>query len=352
MKHGGLFFALLLLITCTRGLAGTHHPLIAQRSSEPGVPPEITISGLWPDNCVPELEGAEFDRGIIVRATAPRQRYCDAVVTHYSLTIDLEAHLTAHGAGSSFDALPVRFFVRLEGEDVYRLAAFTLATWGTESNGARPESGLWWPAAGSQSGSGPGIGLNLEVQGSEVVVVANVYDQAGEPEWLIGSGLLQGNVFSARLYRLSGGQPMFSDYAPPDQVYDHAQVDIEFHGSASATVWLSRAVRGGLDSQLLLQPIAMERYRFGHDQGQQFWEGSWILEYSDTLTRAQLTPSATGAFDSASRLEIVCAVARAQASSCTLWRDGSQFGAITDIGINRVSGRAFSGERFTLRRIR
>ena len=352
MTRAPIVLLALIIVAWSPAKAASHHPLIAQRTTEPGAPPEITISGLWPDNCVPDLDGVTFDRGMIIRATAPRQRYCDAVVTHYSLSIDLATHLSTHGAGSTYDVLPVRFFARLEGDDVYRLLAFTLATWGSDTNGSRPESGLWWPAAGSQSGSGPGIGLNLEIQGSEVVVVANVYDQAGEPEWLIGSGLMKSSVFSARLYRLSGGQPMFSDYAPPDQVFDHAQVDIEFHGSASATVWLSRAVRTGLDAQLLLQPIAMERYRFGHDQGQQFWEGTWIFEFDDTLTRTQLTPSATGAFDTASQLEVVCAAARAESTSCTLWRDGSQFGTITDIGVNRVTGRAFSGERFTMRRIR
>lgn len=347
--------ATLCLMASPVALAGPHHPQISVRPApDPAAPPTVVISGLWPDTCVPQLEESTFDRGWTLRAKAPRGPNCRAETTHYSETVDLAALEVRPGASYGAEATPVRFFVRIGNDSVYRLLAFTLARWGQDELAPKPESGIWWPRAGVEAGTGPGIGMTIEIQASEVVVIVNAYAVTGDPEWYIGSGRLQGRIFSARLYRLAGGQTLLSDYAPPNEAFDHAQIHIEFNAIASATAWLSRTVGAGIDSQLLLRPIGLTRYRFGVEPGTRGMAGSWLLAVDGESIALELVPRQDSLRDDDAGFELSCTETQGEdlPAACEIRQSGTAIGVITEFGLDSMEGKRFNGRPIHMTRLR
>ncbi|KAF0812976.1 Extracellular basic protease [Andreprevotia sp. IGB-42] len=76
--------------------------------------------------------------------------------------------------------------------------------------GFRPDSGWWWNPAEA------GSGYAIEVQGDQLFVAGFMYDEQGNPTWMVSSGTMTANnAYAGNWVSYAGGQPMVGSYRAP-----------------------------------------------------------------------------------------------------------------------------------------
>ena len=109
-----------------------------------------------------------------------------------------------------------------------------------------PESGWYWTPSLS------GRGFTIEIQDDVLVMTAYTYDLAGNPEWYLSAGPLEGNNFyQGSLSRFYGGQCFGCNYSAPEvQPGFEGTIRIEWLTQDSAQVrWTPNVTSGNFTSQ-------------------------------------------------------------------------------------------------------
>lgn len=243
-----------------------------------------------------------------------------------------------------------------------RLLGFALA--GGRAPAEPPESGLWWPEAGGEfDTSGPGLGVQIEVQDRTLALTVAGYDALGAPTWWFGAAPLDTAPTLIELSALQGGAGPFARYTPPGRIQPAGRLLIEWLGPARAVFWFLRAAADR--DELELRPISMTRFSFGLRPGEG-WAGDWVLvvEQDAEAARTELhrfdwAGGDEHRFELASDrgLRLVCRRAAGAPEQvpegCQLWpEDGEgEVWDLPDIGIGRLSGGS-GGQRVRLLRLR
>jgi serine protease len=95
------------------------------------------------------------------------------------------------------------------------------------------ESGWWWNAAES------GRGFSIEVQGNTLFMVGFLYDDTGNPIWVLTAGAMQSATrYVGRLSNVTGGQALNGPYRAPTGNVDIGSISVDFAGTDRATLTL------------------------------------------------------------------------------------------------------------------
>lgn len=112
-----------------------------------------------------------------------------------------------------------------------------------------PATGWWWNPAES------GRGFFLEAQGGSLFATAYLYDDAGDPLWLLTTGSLgsgSGPAFAGQWTRMAGGQTLTGSYRSPTVIDDRVgALRLELASPNRGTLTLPDGRR-----------LPIERYRF------------------------------------------------------------------------------------------
>jgi hypothetical protein len=282
----------LLLATLSAARAEAVEIRIEPSHPLPEQPFRIVVDGRQDHRCVPELTAVESlpDR---IRITATQahdrgqnQSKCTKADTAWAINIS-SSQLKTDGSAPQPGVMPVEFVVveTVGNVAVGRIKAFELLAIGGLD--VTPETGLWWAEPGGlHDSSGPGIGFSLELQGGQLVMMSNLYDQEGAPYWLFSSAVMSAGVARAPLLSLYGGQALFSDYVPPEAALGSGQVLLHFDSPATATAWFVAPASDDSDADLMVQPVSLVRYAFGLGNAEQQLAGAWLLlEGQEPVTR-------------------------------------------------------------------
>ena len=337
---------LMLLLAAPVVAADGFQPFVSlvPKSPQPGEPFDLVLSGRWPDSCHPSLLEARVDGRVVIVRTGPTDvpGGCMPEVTRYQLRVPMSgAELDAAGTWQ------LRAYFGAEPDGVYSLFGFELFELGAATT-FRPEAGLWSPRSRTEhQTSGPGTGFAMDFQLDRVTLMANVYEPTGEPTWLIGNGRMEGRIGRTDLMGFVGGQALFGDYVAPGAAVQAAQVRIEFHSRSTATLWLSAPLGNG--PGILLQPLPISRFLFGHPGNRAALRGSWQL-LDRSLPTLHLEPTGAGGHevrDYALGLRLTCegrAAPDVLPTRCRLLDDeGNLVAEFDDIGLDGMSGHAADG---------
>ncbi len=242
---------------------------ISSVSDASGAAIALSISGRWESTCTPLIDDLRLEgRGLTLLASYDTDKFCAKTPTGYSLSVDLaENDLSALSPGIH----PISLYVRAQGQREARLLGFDLVQLGPVT-AITPETGLWWPEAGGTfETSGPGVGFSLEVQDGEAILMTNSYGDQGRARWLVSTGSLEGRIIRGDLTELGGGQTLFGEFREPGQAFPSGRALLEFHSSATATLWLVSDLIG---EDLLVQPLSLVRFSFGP---RSMLDGTWLL---------------------------------------------------------------------------
>ncbi|MDX1570943.1 MAG: hypothetical protein R3200_10675 [Xanthomonadales bacterium] len=339
---------LLIILWAGLGAAQDFRPEILLTPEIEGEPRELAVVGIWPDGCVPAITEVQEGPEIVI-TTRHGGAACEPGPTRYTLAAVLGA------SGPLADGIyPVRVLSSGPEERLKRLIGFDLIRIGEPAESFRPETGIWWPVSeGSNPTAGPGIGFAIESQERAMVLLANMYDALGSPMWMIGTGTLSGRLLRTDLLSFSGGQPLFTRYAPPDGVNRQARGYLQFHSRSEATLWVSAPREQRVGAELLLHPISLARYNFGHATGVFAFAGTWTLVHGEKAATLRLAPdlmrrgSRPGLVDQALGLRLSCEQSQAGgvATRCELLdTDNEVWAVFDDIGLNRLYGVHADGE--------
>lgn len=328
---------------------------IALWPEQPAVdlPFRVELQGHWAAGCLPEVESAWTEGRDIhfnVRAsTASKCAIPAAESTKLLSAAPGESDLVAQEAG----------VYRVHAHDTVtgNLLAFALARIGDDPAPVVPEAGLWWPEPGAEfANSGPGFGVQIEMQGEIVALTATGYQDNGRATWWFGASSMLSNLSSTPLSALTGGRAPFGSYAAPKEAQPVGNVHVEWLSAARAVFWFTRidAESGALS----LNPISMVRFAFGVQPGRS-WQGDWIVDFerggdgpdglrSLKFDRLAETGQGFSLDDARSGYRLLCDrdARRAQSppSRCTLTdAAGAELAEFTDIGLHRLRGVSTDG---------
>jgi hypothetical protein len=273
----------LLFVSGAARAAGAQIELLGDPAAK-GEPLDLRVRDRWPSTCTPELSSVEV-RGLeiwILAREAGDRRSCIERVSEYSL----ETRLSPKG------------FAVLEAVGVHRVHFAVLTSTGTRLRGFRllpvglesvdseaPESGYWWADPDApQEFAGPGIGLNLERQGSILSAVVFGYDFEGRPEWTLASGPLGPGFSELSLSRLAQGSGPRGAYQRPRQVDSIGSLWLQPHGPGHASVWL--AFMDSEHADLDLRRLEITRFSFAKSTAES-WRGRWLLVVPEEADRLQ-----------------------------------------------------------------
>ena len=109
-----------------------------------------------------------------------------------------------------------------------------------------PETGWWWNA------NEPGRGFGIEIQAGMMFVGAFLYDDAGNPVWVVSGAapMASANRYQGQWLRFGGGQSMSGSFRPAQLLDSSAGLQLDFTGAIDATLslpdghqtWLTRLV--------------------------------------------------------------------------------------------------------------
>lgn len=265
-----LLTATLLTIQPAMGAAS-----LALWPEQPAVnlPFRVELQGHWAAGCMPEVESVWTEGRDIhfnVRASkAPKCAVPAADTTKLLSAAPGESDLIAREAGV--------YRVHAHDTGTGNLLAFALARIGDDPSPVTPETGLWWPEPGAEfANSGPGFGVQVEMQGDIVALTATGYQDNGRATWWFGASSMLSNLSSTPLSALTGGRAPFGSYASPKEAQPAGNVHVEWLSAARAVFWFTRV--DAESGALTLNPISMVRFAFGVEPGRS-WEGDWIAEF-------------------------------------------------------------------------
>jgi hypothetical protein len=225
---------------------------------------QIEAQGEWPLACAPQPSNAW---------TEGRNLYFEVREGSQACKGQAAQPVTLRSAALPLQADDGVYRLHLLGADGGRTLAFALA--GGDDAMALPESGLWWPENGGDfESSGPGFGVQIEVQARTLAVNVSGYADSGRPTWWFGAAPLGARHLQLELSALVGGSGPFNDYAAPKQVEAGGQLHIEWLGPARAVFWFARPAEDGRGLQL--RPVSMTRFAYALRPGES-WAGEWLL---------------------------------------------------------------------------
>lgn len=342
----------LLLATLLTPVLATAAPSISlfPAQPEPGQPFRIEVTDSWPRGCAPSAGASWVDgQDIVLQLKDPADCKSKAVEVQTVASAEPgESRLIAERGGV--------YRIRVEGGKDSGVLAFALAEVGAPRPLPRPESGLWWPEAGGEfETSGPGLGVQIELQGQTLALNVSGYRDSGRPTWWFAAAPLQGRAQHLELTSLRGGSGPFADYTAPEQVEPAGSVYIEWISAARAVFWFVRPGEDG--AGLELRPISMARFAFGVRPGES-WVGEWIVLSRDEsgAARSEVIRFARwSALDDGFELRsedglnaLICDAATGRPDSpprdCQLRRsDAGVSAAFSSVGLNRLDGRLDQG---------
>jgi hypothetical protein len=232
----------------------------------------VRVEDSWPNACVPELEAVEVDGPqiwVIARDTS-EARFCGNAVSDYSLDTGQlgAARLGAAGVQQIHYVVRSSAGVRLRG---FELAAMA----GTNDPAPALESGYWWADPGlANAFAGRGIGINIERQGGILSAVLYGYDEAGDPDWSLGSGSVGAQFSRLGLSRLSSGAGPHARYREPRELQSLGAMLIQPLSPSRARLWL--AYLESTTGDLSLREIEIVRFGFASSPASA-WAGEWLL---------------------------------------------------------------------------
>ena len=324
-------------------------------SPEVGQPFQIEVQGEWAEACMPSIgdtwvEGDE----IIVKLRDSAKQCGDQPKATQVLRSSSAGPLTIEQSGT--------FRIRVLGGKPERTQAFALAAVGDVSL-YTPESGLWWPErGGTYDTSGPGLGVQIEVQHEALALNLSGYDSNGTPFWWFAAGESQALPQSLPLTALKGGSGPFAKYAAPNDAMSGGTVHIEWLSSARAVFWF---VRPDLTDPTALdvRPVSMTRFAFGIRPGNS-WLGDWVLlrrdadgvVNADALRFRGHKVTDTGfELRSGDGLLLRCDIEPTQPdsppSACSLGDRNGTLGQFSDVGLKRLQGLSPNGDSLRLSKI-
>ncbi len=325
--------------------------LVAASDLAPQWPPDLVISGIWSDACLPSVQRSRLagqDLDIYLRS---EKQVCAQVQTPFELKLN-----PARLAGRSQLALGV-YRVRLflaHDNGSNQLIAFRLLRSGGEDRRARPESGFWWSIATANNIPAlPGNGLSIEQQGDTLAVTWLSYE-SGAPTWYFGSQSMPGRIARIELSRMVGGAEAFSGPNSAPGIEPGLALNIEFVGPAHANAWLVRGQPGSTRS-IEIQDLNLVRLPFAAGNPGKDWQGQWALIVGDEptariidLTTAETADAETfrirdrlGSINLQCRLEDMDG--HAIAASCSLIDGASLLADFDQVGRDRLSGQNADG---------
>lgn len=146
----------------------------------------------------------------------------------------LEGNYRAPGAATSIGTVSINFGAN--GASTMRWPGGTtpLSTYVFGGAGTMAaESGWWWNAAES------GRGFSIEVQGNTLFMVGFLYDDSGNPVWVLTAGAMQSATrYVGRLSNVTSGQALNGTYRAPTGNVDIGSVTVDFAGTDRATLTL------------------------------------------------------------------------------------------------------------------
>lgn len=229
----------------------------------------LVVEGQWAPRCLPSPANAwASGQDVFLELRASGHR-CEK-----SAEIGFELRSAPIDLPPERGQRPRAWRLHLLDADSGKLLAFALQT-SLESPIEQPESGLWWPESGAEfDTSGPGIGVQVEVQEGTVALNVSGYDERGAPTWWFGAAALRGATLGLPLSALHGGSGPFDKYAAPEQASSAGFLHVEWLGSARAVFWFTRPAADGPGIEL--RPVSMTRFSFGTRPGES-WVGDWVL---------------------------------------------------------------------------
>jgi hypothetical protein len=313
---------------------------------------QIEAQGEWPAACAPQASNAWAEgRNLYFEVRAGSQ----ACKGQPAVPVTLRS-----------EALPLvdrgdTWRLHLLEADTARTLAFALV--GGEAMATLPESGLWWPERGGEfESSGPGFGVQIEVQADTLAVNVSGYAENGRPTWWLGAGPVGARHLQLELSALVGGSGPLAEYAAPKQVEPGGQLHIEWLGPARAVFWFVGPADEG--DGVAVRPVSMTRFAYAMRPGPG-WEGEWLLLTTPEQgpSRADVHRFAITAIDgqgfqllSDRGLRLSCTRAEARPDSppesCRL-ADGSEGWQLEfrDIGLSRLDARLDDGTAVSLRQL-
>ena len=312
--------------------------------------PTLTIEGTWATPCTPTFEGASLagaDLRIDARATLS---LCARQPTPFR--IEINPALALGRTPLPGGVLHISFYAADGAQGTPALRAFALVDTSPAAPAFAPESGFWWTTSGTRPSASRNV-VSIERQGTQLTAALMSYDRDGRGSWQFGTAQLDGRIAHIPLLQLAGSDPFSAASTAP-----HGEaglvLDVEFHGSALASAWLSR---GAVDGALELQTMELVRLPFADAGNGGAWKGDWVLvsdAEDETPQRlhlqvaAPLDPFHFRLADAAAAILLDCALdldnAELPPPRCVLRHaDGSGFGSFSAVAINRMDGTRNDG---------
>jgi hypothetical protein len=263
---------ILLMLAPALGQAAGARISVEQAAERVGEAFSVRVDDSWPNACVPELETVEVDGlqiWVIARDTS-EARFCGNAASDYSLDT---GHLGAARLKTA-GVHQIHYVVR--SSTGLRLRGFELAAMaGADAPAPALESGYWWADPGLPNEfAGRGIGINIERQGGILSAVLFGYDEAGDPDWSLGSGSVGAQFSRLGLSRLSEGAGPHARYREPRELQSLGAMLIQPLSPSRARLWL--AYLEPTTGDLSLREIEIVRFGFASSPASA-WAGEWLL---------------------------------------------------------------------------
>lgn len=312
-----------------------------------GVPFRVELEGVWAKSCAPRFERAFIDgEEIHLVVGTPKGGSCGAAETEPGKVLS-----ASPGESNLLASAPGVYRLYAHDSATGALIAFALARIGDDPLPTVPETGLWWPEPGGEfANSGPGFGVQVEMQGDVIALTATGYHDGGQAAWWFGAGAVQSNLSAMPLSALTGGSAPFGAYAAPKEAEPAGLVHVAWLSAARAVFWFERVDPS--NGKRTVNPISMARFAFGMRPGKD-WQGSWMLRQGDGgAERVQFDRivESEGGFelsDSRTDLALQCvwALDRPQSppESCQLGLADGRTITIGDIGLRSLRGLGDDG---------
>lgn len=307
----------------------------------------LSVSGAWATQCLPTLENVSLN-GADLRINARSVLgLCARKATPFSIEVDPARALSQPDLAAG--VYHVSFFAADGAQAQAQLRAFTLVD-RSSADAARvvPETGFWWTA----DSAGDRTVLSIELQNAQLSVALMSYDRFGQPQWHFGAATYNGRIAHVPLLRLQGGSDLF---AADDTARANAEstlaLDLQFHTSAHASAWLSRAEGSAGDAVLRMKAFDVVRLPLAETVDGGALQGDWVLVDDAGAQRLHFDQfHATDAEhfelgDSAAGASLACVRDATQPdmppSSCTLLTPGRPAATeFRSIAITRMDGAA------------